>query len=281
MTRSASRWSLLLAAALSVSARPGDEPRDYVQEIPGTKVAFAMVYVAGGTAQIGSPANEPGRDADEPPARDVAVEPFFLGKTEVTWDEYETFYLSRPTPDGVDAISRPSPSYHPHDRGWGRGKRPAVGVSWNAAKKYCEWLSGKTGGAYRLPTETEWEVAARAGSTAAAPDSLADVAWFADDSGGKSQEVGTKKPNALGFHDLLGNAWEYCLDPYAPNGKRAVVRGGSWKDPAVALRYANRQEALDQWNERDPQRPRSVWWIVDGPFVGFRVARSAAPPEKK
>ena len=79
-----------------------------------------MVYVAGGTAKIGSPENEPGRDADEPPARDVAVEPFYLGKTEVTWDEYETFYLSRPTPDGVDAISRPSPSYHPHDRGWGR-----------------------------------------------------------------------------------------------------------------------------------------------------------------
>jgi formylglycine-generating enzyme required for sulfatase activity len=263
---------------LSGAVREGDGPANYVQEIPETKVSFAMVYIPGGSARHGSPEDEAGRDADEGPARVAEVAPFFLGRTEVTWDEFEAFYLGRKTPDGVDAISRPSPSYHPHDRGWGRGKRPAVGMSWHAAKTYCEWLSGKTGLAYRLPTEAEWEFAARAGSLAASPESLPDVAWFAETSGGKTQEVGTKKPNAFGLCDMLGNAWEYCLDPYEPNGKKPVLRGGSWKEPGNSLRFANRQVLLDQWNERDPQRPRSQWWIVDGPFVGFRVARSAAPP---
>ena len=272
-----------LAFGLGTAGSGGAEgaPRDYVQEIPGTPVAFSMVYIPGGTARLGSPEDEPQRDADEGPPREAAVAPFYLARTEVTWDEYEAFYLGRKSADGADAISRPSPSYHPHDRGWGRGQRPAVGMSWHAAKTYCEWLAGKTGLPYRLPTEAEWEFAARAGASAASAEPLADAAWFADTSGGKTQPVGTKKPNAFGLHDMLGNAWEYCLDPYEPGGKKAVLRGGSYRDAAGALRFANRQVVLDQWNERDPQRPRSAWWIVDGPFVGFRVARSADPAPAK
>jgi formylglycine-generating enzyme required for sulfatase activity len=227
------------------------QPETATETIPGTTVKFELVRVP--SAKL--------PDGTEAPV-------FWIGKTEVTWDEFERWYLT-PRDESVDAITRPSPAYEPYDRGWGRGRRPAVGISFHAAKTYCEWLSKKTGRAFRLPTEAEWERAARAGAPGETLEPLAEHAWFQENADGKTQEVGRKRANALGLHDALGNAWEYCVDPAgAP-----VLRGGSWKDPASTLRFATRQAVLPKWNERDPQRPRSRWWIVDGPFVGFRVAR--------
>src|SRR5262249_22977212 len=195
-----------LAVALGTSAGP--PPSSYTEEIPGTTVRFEMIAIPGGSFRMGSPDGETGRDGDEGPVRDVSVSPYFIGKTEVTWDEFEAFYLGQEkTPDGVDAVTRPSPFYLSHDRGWGRGKRPACGISFHAAETYCEWLSKKTGRGYRLPTEAEWEYAARAGSSAASPQPLGDFAWYKENSGGRTQEAAQKKPNAFGLFDMLGNVW--------------------------------------------------------------------------
>jgi formylglycine-generating enzyme required for sulfatase activity len=173
----------------------------------------------------------------------------------------------------------------------------------HAALRYCQWLGKKTGRAYRLPTEAEWEYAARAGRDAAYPfgddpKALGEYAWFKDNSGdgdhprGTTHKVGTRKANAFGLHDLLGNVAEWTLDQYDPKGYEArakqplsvrpvtaptdkkwshVVRGGSWADKADRLRCASRRVSDKSWQKWDPQVPRSVWWLTRMDVVGFRV----------
>ena len=280
-----------LLAGILWALPPQDKPENYTEKIPGTEVTFDLVRIAGGEFEMGSPDAEAGREADEGPVRKVTVEPFWIGKAEVTWDEFELWYLGKEEASDADAVSRPTPSYGSHDRGWGRGKRPAMSFSWLAAKTYCEWFSKKTGREYRLPTEAEWEFACRGGAKTKYffgddAEPLGEYAWYRDNADDLTQETAKKKPNPFGLYDMLGNVAEYCLNPYTetydvkdpppigPGKSKPVVRGGSWNDPAPKLRCANRQIYLDKWNERDPQRPRSKWWLVDGTHVGFRVARS-------
>ncbi|HUU27226.1 MAG TPA: formylglycine-generating enzyme family protein [archaeon] len=333
---------LLVSAAFVVMPGCGKEPvtppENYTIKVPGTELEIEMVYVPGGEFEMGSPENEPGHETDEGPVRKVRVEPFWIGKTEVTWEQYEKYAFAKdptmidaitlPSPkinptwikqgikwlrqrvdialnDSLDAITRPSPYYGDFYHGMGRSKKPAIGVSWLGVSMFCEWLSKKTGQHYRLPTEAEWEFAARAGSQTAYsfgddPAELSEYAWYEQNSDWETQNVGLKHPNELGIHDMLGNVWEFCLDGYDPDFYKKLknpgvnvepqgpeiplgpikdikptLRGGSWDDPASELRSANRLEQLDWWNERDPQRPRGAWWLVDGNVVGFRVCRSA------
>jgi len=203
---------------------------------------------------------------------------FWIGKTEVTWDEFLTYCAwDDPDPAGADAVSRPSRplDVEPYDRGWGKGKRPAVGMSWNAARKYCEWLSLVTGKRYRLPTEREWELAAGKPP----PSPLSERAWHAANSGGKTQEVGKLAANEHGLHDMLGNVWEYCANPYdSSEPPRAVLRGGSWKDEAGRVTPSERLGFDNAWTMRDPNFPPGVWWAPDADHVGFRVLREAEAP---
>ena len=134
-----------------------------------------MVAVPGGTFTLGSPASETGRDADEGPQVEVTLKPFWIGKTEVTWDEFDQFAFvgntGARTGDGgggdADAVTKPSRAYGDEAKGYGKGKMPALAMTQHAAMEYCRWLSQVTGKAYRLPTEAEWEYAARAGDTGA------------------------------------------------------------------------------------------------------------------
>jgi formylglycine-generating enzyme required for sulfatase activity len=269
----------LLAWQEALVEKPAPEPfQSYTDSIPGSTARFEMIAIAGGRFTMGSRPDEAGREENEVPSTDVDVAPFWIGKTEVTWDEFEAFYLSKETPSGPDAITRPSPFYFPHDRGFGRGRRPAIGLSFHAAETYCEWLTRKTGKRYRIPTEAEWEFACRRGSLGPESRPLADRAWHKENSEEKTHEVGATKPDVLGLHDMLGNAWEYCLDTRGPSKPGPILKGGSYLDPPSRLRPSTRQPILAKWNERDPQRPRSPWWVVDGPFLGFRIARSAPPP---
>jgi formylglycine-generating enzyme required for sulfatase activity len=164
------------------------------------------------------------------------------------------------------------PHRKPSDFGWGRERRPVIDVSWNDAKAYTKWLSAKTGQAYRLLSEAEWEYACRAGSDGHycfgnGEKTLGDYAWYFENSGGKTHPVGEKKPNKFGLHDIHGNVWEWCEDSWHPtyDGKPEelkanggawvtteygvsirVLRGGAWCNPPRMLRAANRVMTLTE-----------------------------------
>lgn len=295
------------AALLTQAAPPASAPPSYTETIPGTTVTFEMVGVPGGTFRLGSPDTESGRDADEGPQVEVTLAPFWIGKTEVTWDEYDQFAFVGNTgartgdlvadPD-ADAVSLPSRAYGDEAKGFGKGRRPAIAMTHHAAMEYCRWLSQKTGKTYRLPTEAEWEYAARAGDTGAAPADLDAQAWHAGNAGGTTHVVGEKAPNAFGLFDMLGNAAEWTLDAYAPDRYKSwgaaatapvavptearypnATRGGGFVDEPGTLRYANRTPSDEDWSQRDPQVPQSIWWHTDADHVGFRVVRAVTEQE--
>jgi formylglycine-generating enzyme required for sulfatase activity len=175
---------------------------------------------------------------------------------------------------------------------------PAVSMTHHAAAKYCEWLSARTGHFYRLPTEAEWEYAARAGTTTAYsfgddPAPLADYACFGTE---KYAKVGARKPNPWGLHDMHGNVAEWTLDQYEPDAYARlkqgatpgwvrstrpyphVIRGGSWNDGPPLLRSAARRGSSPEWKKDDPGLPKSVWYLTNAPWVGFRLVRPRVIP---
>ncbi|MCO5234914.1 MAG: formylglycine-generating enzyme family protein [Chitinophagaceae bacterium] len=279
----------------------------YDQKIPGTSLNLKMVPIKGGSFTMGSSASDRLKHPDETPARKVTVSSFWMGAYEVTHDIFDAFFRDETTPVGteVDALTRPTPQYI--DLSWGMGKTggyPVNSMSQDGALMFCRWLYKKTGIFYRLPTEAEWEYACRAGSASVYPfgDNAKDLgkyAWFKGNSKKKYHKVGEKLPNAFGLYDMLGNVSEWTLDQYdekyfetigdhatdpvIPPGKRypRSVRGGSFADDAGALRSADRQHSDPSWNKRDPQIPRSRWWLTDAEFVGFRVVRPEKQPTAK
>jgi formylglycine-generating enzyme required for sulfatase activity len=203
------------------------------------------------------------------------------------------------TAGNPDAITRPTSPYSDPTFGYGRKGHPIVSITHHAAMEFCRWLSQKTGKTYRLPTEAEWEYACRAGSTTAfgfgpTPRVLSEYAWYEANSEYMPHPAGLKKTNAWGLQDMHGNVAEWCLDLYDKGFYRKfkplipavepvlipdaehyphVVRGGSWDDDPVALRCAARAASTRDWNQQDPQRPQSIWWLTDALHVGFRVVR--------
>jgi formylglycine-generating enzyme required for sulfatase activity len=267
-----------------------------------------MVAIPGGTYRRGSPPTEPGRRADEGPAHLVRVRPFWLMATEVPWELYDLYYTrlaTAPTPmtpadRQADAVTRPSPPYVDPTWGYGHKGYPALNVTHHAAMEFCRWLSAKTGKLYRLPTESEWEYACRADTGTAYsfgddPRDLGDYAWYDRNSDDTPHPVGRKKPNPWGLYDMHGNVAEWCVDRYDQEAYRAcpadrltlapvvrpgagrwshVARGGSWVDGPAACRSAARRGSDPSWQKRDPGDPKSLWWLTDADFVGFRVARA-------
>ena len=202
-----------------------------------------MVFVPGGSFTIGS--NESG---DEKPIHSVSVNSFRMSKFEVTFAQYR-FYCNA---TGTAMPEAPS---------WGlKDTYPIVNVSYEDATRYCNWLGSKTGKAYRLPTEAEWEFAARGGNnssvyTYSGSNDIEEVAWYNGNSDGQAQACGGKRPNELGLYDMSGNVWEWCKDWYDRNyysnspsgnprgpssGAYRVSRGGSWINFAGNSRVANR-----------------------------------------
>ncbi len=250
----------VLGAAMAVSASQSASNEAYIETIPGTVVSFEMILVPGGTLTLdGQPAT---------------IAPFYLGRTEATWDMYDAFVLDAPREGGsADATARPSQPYGAPDYGWGHAGFPVISVTRQAAEAFCAWLSGKTGKKYRLPTEIEWVHAARlaAGAETLSPRRLAEIAWHRRDNGilARTHAVATKHGDALGLRDLFGNAAEWV----ATGDGALVLRGGSFRDPAERIGPDARAVQDDSWNERDPQLPKSRWWLSDAPFAGFRVVR--------
>ncbi|MEO8028063.1 MAG: SUMF1/EgtB/PvdO family nonheme iron enzyme [Bryobacteraceae bacterium] len=279
--------------------------KSYKSTIPNTVVSFEMVPIPAGDFVMGSPDSEKERSKDEGPQHKVHVETFWMGKYEVTWDEYRLFMFARQageTPGSdpeVDAISRPTRPYVEMSFGMGINGFPAISMTQHAANKYAEWLSARTGQFYRLPTEAEWEYACRAGATTAFsygddPAKLGEYAVFAANSNGQYAKVGSKKPVAWGLYDMLGNVDEWTLDQYIPDwyakagadGRLAPsttaypqsVRGGSWNDPAGRVRCAARMGSEESWKMQDPQLPKSIWYFTDAQWLGFRLVRPLKIP---
>jgi formylglycine-generating enzyme required for sulfatase activity len=240
-----------------------------------------MIRIEPGKFIMGSPDEEPGRFRDEGPQQEVIItRAFELGKYAVTFEEYDVF---------CDATRRRKPE----DKGWGRGRRPVINVTWEDVHTYCRWLNDQTGDRFRLSTEAEWEYACRAGTTMlySFGDTISsdlanyDGNWTFKglDKGEyrkQTLEVGSLPANPWGLHEMHGNVWEWCFDPWhfgykgSPKSerawihggdlRRAVIRGGGWGDFPQGLRSANRS-----WVSRNGR--------IDA--VGFRLARTLRPDE--
>lgn len=247
---------------------------------------------------MGSNPAEKNIKPDEGPQRNVTIAAFWMGAYEVTRDAFDVFYADETTSENsaVDAVTRPSPQYIDFSGGMGKeGGYPVNSLSQYAAIMYCRWLYNKTGVFYRLPTEAEWEYACRAGSTTIYyfgndEKELDKYAWYNNNSDQKFQKTGLKLPNAWGLYDMLGNVCEWTLDQYqerrmdsiqdntanpfvAPSMARypKVLRGGGYTEEANQLRSSARFKSDPLWNRRDPQIPKSKWWLTDAPSVGFRI----------
>lgn len=249
----------------------------YKVTIPNTTVSYEMVPIPAGEFSMA-------------PDRKVKLDAFWMQAHEVTWDEYRLFMFAAKGDTNVDAVSRPTRPYVEMSFGMGIDGYPAISMTQHAANKYAEWLSSRTGEFYRLPTEAEWEYACRAGGSE--PAKLDDYAWYAANSGGKYQKVATKKPNAWGLFDMLGNVMEWTLDGYAPYkpGNETnpqvpatgpyphAVRGGSWYDAANKLTCSARVPSDADWKQQDPQLPKSIWYMTDAQWLGFRLVRPSKVP---
>lgn len=262
MRKTVAKWLGVVAGfGLSASAL-AEAPKTITEEvkIPNASVKFDLVQIPGGKVTVGG--------------KEVEVKPFAIGKTEITWDLYDIYWqrLDMSPADiqaGKDAENRPSKPYSPPDRGFGRNGYPAGSVTFAEAQKFVKWLSKVTGHKYRLPTEAEWEYAARAGD-AGKPDKakLKEVAWTAADSEEKTHPVGEKKPNAWSLVDSLGNVAEWCTNPTG-----GVVRGGSFQDEPSDVSYESKEEYTPAWQRDDPQDPKGKSWLSNGAHVGIRVVR--------
>ena len=237
--------------------------------------------IEGGSFMMG---NNTGVEPHERPEHNVSISSFYLAKTELTWDDYEKFCDS-------------TKHYKPDDMKWGKGTRPAVIVSWYDAVEYCNWLSKQqklqpcyvikdkevtwldTANGYRLPTEAEWEYAARGGSKSkktlyAGADKIDDVAWYEKNSDNKTQPTAQKTANELGLYDMNGNVWEWVWDVYDgeyyrkspaenPKGPGAgvyrVFRGGAWYNKVPYVTVSTRQYHSPEYRQNS---------------VGFRIARN-------
>jgi formylglycine-generating enzyme required for sulfatase activity len=244
-----------------------------------------MVKVQGGSFQMGS---NDGR-SDEKPVHSVSVNGFYIGKYELTVGHYLQFCkeTNGNWPDWLEAGNSQNV-----ETGWnsfykGKGysrtgseNLPIVGISWNDAVAYCQWLSKKTNKKYRLPTEAEWEFAAKGGNqnksfTYSGSNTAIDVAWYNSNSDNKFHPVGQRKANELGIYDMSGNVWEWCSDGYDENyykispaqnpigsnsSSTKVLRGGSWNYNSNLCRPSTRNGA------NSPS--------FRGYYFGFRVARN-------
>ena len=298
---------------------------NYKEQIPTTVIDIPMIAIPGGTFRMGSNKKDAYSQPDEWPQHSVSVSSFFMSETEITWDQYWTFYAEtmsegRTPPeviyannsrDDVDAVSGPTPPFGNPDQGWGMGDRPAITMTHYAAETFCQWLSLKTGRHYRLPTEAEWEYAARGGTDTpyffegkparftekslrnrifgADTTNINRYSVYAANSRNRTQEPTRVHANPFGLKNMSGNVLEYCsdwysedayaqtpdgaVDPKGPaSGTEHVVRGGSYSDDAVALRSAARGHTHhDAWLRTDPQNPKSIWWYSDVKGIGFRI----------
>lgn len=250
----------LHAHADSLAALAAHAPKEVVvvQRAATANVpAPNMVFIKGGSFSMGSNDGDP----DEKPVHEENVANFYLAESEVTVSQFKAFCA---------ATGRPMPSAP----AWGwKDDLPMCNVTWHEAQEYCQWLSKATGKKYRLPTESEWEYAARGGNLRkswyyAGSNNPGEAGWYSSNAGEGPKPVKTKKPNDLGIYDMSGNVWEWCADWYAayPGGSvnkahntYRACRGGSWNYGTSVMRCADRGGTEPSFKYD---------------YLGFRIARN-------
>lgn len=305
----------------SSNSEPGTRSTEslpaYSQTIPGSDVTIEMLPVQGGTFMMGRSTDEDGYENHEGPQRRVNVDPFWMSKHIITWEQYDLFsreLLEIEFTDNLldefgieaDAIITPSPPYGDEAYGMGRETdHPAVSMTHFAAVVYTMWLTAKTGKFHRLPTEAEWEYACRGGTSTTYffgddPSDLDEYEWYRGNSGSRYHRTGSKQPNPFGFFDMQGNVTEWTMDEYLEDYHDVLegdvadnpwfrpeslypraVRGGHWNENAEDIRCTKRRGSSGQWSRSDPQIPKSMWWHTNAPFVGFRIIRPAETPSRE
>jgi formylglycine-generating enzyme required for sulfatase activity len=255
-----------------------EPPRPGPGKVVTNSIGMRLVPIPPGKFTMGSPKDEPGREGDEEQHEVEITRPLYMGVTEVTQEEYEKVMGKNQSAFSATGTSSEAV------RGMVTRRFPVEQVSWNEAVEFCKKLSElpeerKAGRLYRLPTEAEWEYACRAGEGGAygfdEGEKLDDYAWHGGNAGGRTHQVGTKKPNAWGLYDMHGNVFEWCLDWYAPypaqsvkdptgpaTGENPVLRGGCWH---FAGHYC-----------RAGRRHRLGWRHSGFREVGFRVVCDVA-----
>jgi formylglycine-generating enzyme required for sulfatase activity len=284
-------------------AAPAAKTAPYKVTIPNTTVSYGMAPIPAGEFTMGSAA--PDAKPDEQPAHTVKLDAFWMQTHEVPWDAFLMFMFADQAheaekPDSlVDALSRPTAPHLEMSFGRGNDGFPAISMTQHAANKFAQWLSARTGEFYRLPTEAEWEYACKAGNETGIPrGQLEEYAWFKKNSAvppftaGTYHKIATKKPNAWGLYDMLGNVMEWTLDQYKPYTAEPqvnpwvratepyphAVRGGSWNDEADRVTCTARVPSDPEWKRQDPQLPKSIWYLTDAQWLGFRLVRPATLP---
>ncbi|MDE2691327.1 MAG: SUMF1/EgtB/PvdO family nonheme iron enzyme [Acidobacteriota bacterium] len=276
------RLGLVLAlAALALPQAAAQEPGRGDDHGPGRTFRDALASGGAGPEMVVIPAGAfrmgcasgvdcyPGR---EEPVREVTIpRPLAVGRHEVTFADWDA------------CVAAGGCGHRPDDRGWGRGRRPVINVSWRDAREYVAWLSEETGVAYRLPSESEWEYAARAGSGAAyswgdeVASGRANCGGCGDEWSGHTAPAGSFPPNSWGLHDLHGNVWEWVEDCWHESHEGAAADGATRRSDDCS-RHALRGGAWDV----GPELVRSASRFGHGSdirtgYLGFRVARTLAP----
>lgn len=275
---------------------------NFEEHIPGTSVAFDMVAIPAGSFTIGSPDDEPFRGEDESPRVKVNMSKFWMGKAEVSWDEFLAFFaetntqghagdVNKEAMKDADAITGPTAPWGAPDQGWGKGKRPAITMSHHAAEVYCQWLSQKTGKKYRLPTEAEWEYACRGGKDTPyffegspkdyskkgflksifkpTTEIIGDYAVYAKNSNMQTQEPSVVKENPYGLLNMSGNVWEFTKDFFAEDTYKNY--GGEVTDPTgpedgtefVIRGGAFDSDAIELRSANRDQTQTEKWLVTD------------------
>jgi len=275
--------------------------KNFTEKIPGTSVSFDMVAIPEGTFNMGSPDGEPLRKPDEGPVHRVKLSKFWMGKVEVSWNEYLAFFQttgSQGRTEGqaiknknVDAITGPTPPWGAPDQGWGKGLRPAITMSWKSANTYCQWLSKVTGKKYRLPTEAEWEYACRGNTTTPYffggdpkkytskgifkklfgrdTTTIGSYIVYAENSSSKTKEPVSVKENPFGLKNMAGNVAEFCSDYYSPDAYQSNSESINPKGPKSGQEHVIRGGSFksDAKDVRSAARDftKTKAWLVTDP----------------
>jgi formylglycine-generating enzyme required for sulfatase activity len=297
-------WLFAVASAHGQTEKPIVDPLQPGQTFKECRNCPEMIIVPAGTFMMGSPADEPMRRENEPQTEISIPSAFAMAKTPVTWDQWEACVRDTWC-DGiaVDTALRAGPDGQPNPeyKDWGRGARPVVGVSWYDAQAFVGWLNAKTGedDAYRLPSEAEWEYAARAGTMTAFPwgpeidHDYGNFGLNGSELGGKAEgrdvwvnetaPVASFPANSFGLHDMHGNIFEWTEDCYEADRAHAPADGSANKEGNCANRVFRSGTFLSNpYMQRSARRGAPYPATQRGRhYLGFRVAKTLPPKESQ